>query len=308
MKEKKYKYQNHRILAHKFMEEENLEKAREQFEIIVSRQPQQMEEEDFIDLGLIYIETERYEDAARIYMQLMIWYPESAQGYYGLALIEEEKGNQDEAIEYYLKAIEVEPDYTDACFFLASLYDDLEMTEEAIYWYRYLLNLEPEHFWGNLNLGAVYEGMDELEKAADFFDKAQSIEEHYLVYFNQGVLAKRQNRYEDAVAAYRHSLELEKSYVYTYINLAVLYRENNELQNVESTLLQGIDYANDSYLLEYHLACLYSCIEQPANVMHHIEKALLAHPSFIEQVRTDEDLLPYVGKIESWMETWKRAT
>lgn len=308
MKEKQYKYQNHRILAHKFMEEENLEKAREQFEIIVSRQPQQMEEEDFIDLGLIYIETECYEEAARIYAKLMFWYPESAQGYYGLALIEEEKGNMDLAIDYYLKAIEVEPDYLDACFFLAALYDDMEMSEKAIYWYKYLLDLEPEHFWGNLNLGAVYEGMDDLEEASFYFDRAQSIEEHYLVYFNQGVLAKRQNHAMDAIHAYHKSLELDSTYVYTYINLAVLYREMGAFQDVESILLQGIKCANHAYLLEYHLACLYSCIEQPEEVMHHIEKALLAHPSFIEQVRTDEDLVPYVDKIELWLENWKRAT
>lgn len=308
MKEKSYKYQNHRILAHKFMEEEKLEKAREQFEIIVSHQPQQMEEEDFIDLGLIYIETERYEDAGRIYSQLMFWYPKSAQGYYGLALIEEEKGHFDNAISYYKKAIEVEPDYADACFFLAALYDDMEMTKEAIYWYKYLLTITPEHFWANLNLGAIYEGINELEEADYYFNQAQELEEHYLVYFNQGVLAKRQNRTEDAIRLYEQSLDLDDSYVYTYINLAVLYRELGDLEQVETILLQGIKYASHSYLLEYHLACLYSHIERPEEVMIHIEKALLAHPSFIEQVRTDEDLVPYVDRIELWMKTWRRAT
>jgi len=77
-------------------------------------------------------------------------------------------------------------------------------------------------------------------------------------YYNLGVLLAKQNRTEEAIAAYREASRLNPFHADTYYNLGILLREQNQLNEAEvifrRVLVIDPDYAEAYYYLGLSLA------------------------------------------------------
>src|SRR5699024_9983760 len=83
----------------------------------------------------------------------------------------------------------------------------------------------------------------------------------YKSLFNMGVVYKKMGKNEKALEFYFKSLEENKEYHYTYLNISAIYIEDKEYSKIIDILSEGIDlnpYAEDLY---YNRACCYSILD-----------------------------------------------
>jgi len=104
-----------------------------------------------------------------------------------------------------------------------------------------------------------------------------------------GVVYKKMGKNEKALEFYFKSLEENKEYHYTYLNISAIYIEDKEYRKTIDILSEGIDlnpYAEDLY---YNRACCYSILDLEREAIKDIRKALVLNPSIIYWLRRDED-------------------
>jgi len=107
------------------------------------------------ELGLLYLETQDYENAEKTYREMIRRAPEACQGYWGLGIVCHETARFTEAIEQYQKALSIEGDNTSLLYNLASTYEDAGKSEEAILTCQRILMQEPNHQEALENLAAL---------------------------------------------------------------------------------------------------------------------------------------------------------
>lgn len=254
-----------------------------------------------LDLALTYEALGNDEEALKAFHELLEVDPEECRAYYGIGSILDDRKDLKGALPYYEKAITLNPFYDRAYFFLASGYDELGETKKAIFYYEELLNLVPDDFWGLTNLGSIYENDGLYEEAYKLFYKAYEVEpQNATALFNMGVICGRLKRYEDAILYYKKALKKEPS-PYTFLNLAVLYKDLGYLETGIHYLSEGIHHNPQSGFLYYNRACFWALVLNrelaQTSILNenHLNNALL---DFKKSVSLNKDFLPYGEKDE----------
>ncbi len=265
-------------------------KARECFRKVMATATHLMTEEDFLTYGFACEDDDDFQVAKKVYESLTLEFPQSFRGFYALGVVNEELENLEEAELAYLKAIELKEDFVEAYFFLAGVYDDMDQDKKAESNYLKTVELEDDHFFGWLNLGSIYEGQNKNEKAKACFEKALSIEEHYMAYFNLGVVASKNKTYEEAIVLYEKSIGLNPEYGYAYLNLALVYKAKDQYLQGIKVLNRGIQETEDVSYLFYHRACFYVHLGITDKAMKDVKEAIRLHPGFEKYMLKDKEL------------------
>ena len=92
-----------------------------------------------------------------------------------------------------------------------------------------------------------------------------------------------------ALKSYDSSLELNKSYYYTYLNISAIYIEEKEYNKSIEILSEGIDINKDAEDLYYNRACSYAILDMEEEAISDIRKALSLNPAIISWVIRDKD-------------------
>jgi tetratricopeptide (TPR) repeat protein len=85
-----------------------------------------------INLGRLYHEAGRFEEAQRVYHEALRECEPDPTLFFNLGVLLEDTSRNDEAIEAYLQALTEDPDFADAHFNLARLYESLGKPQHAI--------------------------------------------------------------------------------------------------------------------------------------------------------------------------------
>ncbi|MFL0249407.1 tetratricopeptide repeat protein [Clostridium neuense] len=246
--------------------------------------------EAIINLALIYDSLGKSQKAKEYYEEALSIDDYEERAYYGLASIYDEEENYEEAIKLYNKAIYINPNYHVAYFFLANTYDVSGKKALAIETYKKLLSLNPMDFWANLNLGCIYEEQNQNNSAYKLFSKALKINpNNHLALFNMGVICYKFNMIEKAINFYERAIEKDKTYEYSYLNLAVIYKYRDTKKGIE-VLSKGINNCSEVYFLYYNRSCFYALNNEQNKACEDIIMALKLYPQFLKYVLEDEEL------------------
>lgn len=246
--------------------------------------------EILINLALIYHKEDMIEVALDYYNQIISLNEDEERAYYGIAVIYDEREEYQEAIWHYKKALYINPNYLKAYFFLANVYDVLGEKENAIEYYEKLLSLYEDDFFGNINLGSIYEELDNDTAAYKKFAKALEIDkDHYLALFNMGVINNKFKNREKAMEFYKRAINKNPGYPYSFLNLAVLYKENNIEKGIDILSL-GIKYNPNCHFLYYNRGCFYGVLNDDKKGFEDIKKALEIYPDFMKYILEDDEL------------------
>lgn len=102
-----------------------------------------------VNLGNIALRKGDREGAELLYRKALEADPDHVEANYNLACLLEEKGRWQEALLFYKKALHEDPDFPEAHFNLARLLQALGRKEEAkVHWRRYL-ELDPDSPWAD---------------------------------------------------------------------------------------------------------------------------------------------------------------
>lgn len=257
--------------------------------------------DSIINLALIYDTFGKSEKAKAYYKEALGIDNCEERAYYGLAAIYDDEANYEQAIKLYNKAIYINPNYHKAYFFLANAYDLSGEKDLAIETYEKLLSLNPTDFWANLNLGSIYEEQNQNDLAYKKFSKALKIDpNNYLALFNMGVICYKFNMIKKAVVFYERSINKNKHYEYSYLNLAVIYKYKDTKKGIE-ILSNGINNCSKVHFLYYNRSCFYALINEENKACEDIITALKLYPKFLKYVLKDEEL-EKVRKLSSFKE------
>ncbi|MDE0185365.1 MAG: tetratricopeptide repeat protein [Candidatus Poribacteria bacterium] len=106
------------------------------------------------------------------------------------------------------------------------------------------------------------------KKRTLFFSKAPSL------YNNLGQAYLSKAQYDEAIAAFKHALEIKPDSVEVYINLATAYLKQNLPRRALEACQQAIRIAPRSPFAHYNLACAYALADDPAKAIDSLKSAI----------------------------------
>ena len=109
-----------------------------------------------INLGILYSEYGRLDEAIRQYREAITIEPGNARGYYNLGYVYTQKGLPGEAVAAYEKGLSIDPFDPDAHNNLGALYGQMGRSEEAIAEFEAVVRLDPGRIRAYYNLGYAY--------------------------------------------------------------------------------------------------------------------------------------------------------
>lgn len=248
-------------------------------------------------LGDLYTATGRYQKAEEAYLGALTIDPTSAVSLVGLGEVYRLQQRPEDAEASLRKATGLRPGdwtaYNALGIFLFRSGRYLEAAQQS----RNVVELDSSNFKVLDNLGSALMLAGEFAQAEPAFQRALDIRPRASTYSNLGLLLYYQSRFDDAVAAHRHAVELaEKDYL-MHSNLGdALWHAgdrpvaNSEFASAETLALDALEVnSNDAFVL-MDLAWINTMLGKREEAGGYIERSLALVP---------DD--PYVHYIEGLM-------
>jgi len=234
------------------------------------------------NLGKIYLDEERYEDAIVQFnkaIEIAPFYhsPRNNRGYayknqekWDLALndfnevlkidsylpdiyvnrgeVLKQMGRYDLAMRDFMKAIKLSSDFVPAFISRGAFYGDKGKYELALADFQYAMELDPEDASVYNNICLVKKHQNKLTEALEFCNKAIQLNpKEAKNYFDRGNVYENMENYELALDNYKTSLELDPTQHEVYNNRGVLYGKSRAYQLAMNDLLKAVNIKPDYY-------------------------------------------------------------
>ena len=112
-----------------------------------------------------------------------------------------------------------------------------------------------------------------------------------MALFNLGVACRKLGQIKEAIRYYRKSLQSNPDYSFTYLNLAILYKEEfKDYQESIGIYTEGIKYNPEVSVLYYNRACCYALLHDKEAALEDIKISTQLSPSLIDYMKTDDEL------------------
>ena len=177
----------------------------------------------WVQLGLLYHQAGRSDDAAVALLRALELNPRHAQAYHILGMLRLEQGNLSEAEAACRAALELNPQSAQTLYNLGNVLRLAGRRDDAEAAYRNALHLMPDSVDANNNLGLLLHEAGRLTEAEAAYQRALQIDPGYaFTYNNLGNLLKDSRRADPAEQAYRRALSLRPDYADAQYNLGTL--------------------------------------------------------------------------------------
>lgn len=123
-------------------------------------------------LGLLYLETEKYEDAIKALSLALLQNSFDYSSMNNLGLAYQRLHQPERAITMFFSAIGCKTEYSQAYYNLGNAFMDLEDLEAAITWYRKALRIQPDNAQAHRETGKLYLKKLDLAQARHHFERS----------------------------------------------------------------------------------------------------------------------------------------
>jgi pentatricopeptide repeat protein len=171
-------------------------------------------------------------------------------------------GDLKKAISFYEKALQLNPENYKVAGNLGVTYYSLEKYQESLKFYE--ISIE---FSGNqsiqayYNIALLYNKLKKHEKAVDACEKAlnlygddtspELLYNKYAIHYTLGLATYYLEQKDDSLVHFFDSLELNKNYKDTYVNIGCIYNDLNKLELAKKHLNDALQMdPEDFYILE----------------------------------------------------------
>lgn len=177
-----------------------------------------------VNLGKIYMEMGRPEEAARQFRAAIRLKPDHVSAYSNLGMLYAVMGRTGDAIEELEAAVRIDPGYAKARVNLGALYAQMGRLDEAELELRTAITIRPEEPDAHNNLGIIYMERGSLEEAKREFQAAMRLDPDYAkAPYNLGLIYERQGLTGEAIEAFRTALRIDPGYARARRKLEELY-------------------------------------------------------------------------------------
>lgn len=202
-----------------------------------------------IETGLRLYDNEQYEQALRIFEQVLEREPENyialnARGSTHLAL-----EDYNSALDDFTETIHLEPLFPHAYYNRGRAYTSLEQYEEALADFRQAAQFSPDEFGyrANGNMGLIYHRQGEYDNALEAFEQSISYDGSKAdVYYFRGETFTAMEDYPAAIADYEAAIERFPEYDLAYQGLGYAYYKTGQLDQAREVLEQALEISPNS--------------------------------------------------------------
>lgn len=233
-------------------------------------------------LGMVRLEQKDTLGARADLNEAILLNPRNELARLHLALAFDTRAEREEEL---MKIYRLNPSSFQANYYLGKLYKENGLQSRAEYHYKRALARMPndEHVIKELgDLLISQQRMEEAQLVLSGFNVGDTLPQ---AYFYQAKIASREGKMDDAIQLY--GLAAEKSnnnYPEAYLNLAILYKEQQEQKKAIDNYLNAIKVRPHYSLAHYNLALLYA----------EMDSTTRAIDSYKESIRFDPDA------VKSW--------
>ncbi len=194
-----------------------------------------------LNLGAVYWNRMRPDDAEREWKQALAVSPDSAQLLNNLGLVCASKKQNDQAIAYFERSMRLRPNYTDAHLNLGRLYQEMGRTSEAELQFRAAVSLAPLSVGARNELGNFYFTSGRLREAELQFQASAASIPNAGAFDALGDIALRQGRRDAAEQDYRRAIGLDEFDWRGQFGLAGICAAEGRVAEAEEHYLAGLD-------------------------------------------------------------------
>ena len=216
----------------------------------------------YINLGRVYYELKRYDDAICEY-KMAIWLDSlNLRAYYYLCQLYEEQRDFDNAIETCKKLIDLQPHVADFhCRIAQYLYLKGEI-DEAVDHYQTAITLNPNTQWTSVvsqTLGFIFqENIKNLDAAIIAYQNAYNLNPNDIdIYLNLGNVFFEKGSYDNALIVYKKALESSPHNARLHCNLGYLYWGKGNIEEAIKEYEKAIKYDNTYDIAYNNLGVIY---------------------------------------------------
>lgn len=216
----------------------------------------------YINLGRVYYELKRYDDAICEY-KMAIWLDGlNLRAYYYLCQLYEEIRDFDNAIEVCNKLIELQPHVAEFhCRMAQYLYLKGDV-DEAIEHYQTAVTINPNPQWTSVvaqTLGFIFqENTKDLDAAISSYQNAYNLNPNDIdIYLNLGNVFFEKGSYDNALIVYKKALENSPYNARIHCNLGYLYWGKGNIDEAIKEYEKAIKYDNTYDIAYNNLGVIY---------------------------------------------------
>ncbi len=216
----------------------------------------------YINLGRIYYELKRYEDAICEY-KMAIWLDSlNIRAYYYLCQLYEEIRDFENAIHTCKKLIELQPNAADFYCRMAQYLYLMGDVEEAVNYYQTAITINPNPKWTSVvsqTLGFIFqENIKNLDAAISAYQNAYNLNpEDIDIYLNLGNVYFEKGSYDNALIIYKKALESSPNNARLHCNLGYLYWGKGNIEEAIKEYEKAIKYDNTYDIAYNNLGVIY---------------------------------------------------
>lgn len=172
-----------------------------------------------LQLALSLCHQNNFQQAKKIYIELINIIPNSSEILTNLGVIELNEGNIQQGIDLISKSLKIKPNQANAITNLATAFLEINKIQEAINEFEKGIILNKENFNFFYNYARALRLSNRLEEAVENYDKAILLNPaHYLAFNNRGFIFFQKKQYDHALNDFTESLKINPNYAEAYLN------------------------------------------------------------------------------------------
>ena len=179
-------------------------------------------------LGLISVETKKYDQAIEFIAQAIRCDPNNPDYLSNLGIALQRLGRLDEAIKSYDLALSIKPDSVETWLKLGHLLEKRQHFDQALLAYDRALEINPHHAEAANHGGLLLFALERYEEALARFDRLEQIKPGQAdTCYMRGLCLDRLLRYDEASVIYRKALEIAPDLAEANNNLGIILRKSS---------------------------------------------------------------------------------
>ncbi|MBO8131782.1 MAG: tetratricopeptide repeat protein [Candidatus Marinimicrobia bacterium] len=204
----------------------------------------------------------KYEEAEKIYLEIIKLNPNFADSYYLLARVYVKLGKYKEAKVYFTKALELKPDekkYLDNYNAIVKqlLYEGNQLQKSrdyrgAIEKFKNAISLKPDDYLAYYLTSVVYLLIKDYDSTFKYIHKAIELNKEYpKAYLVKGKAHYYKGEYQKAIESFKMALEIDPEYVDALKNLGIVYYKMRNLDEALKYYFEALKHEkNDANIYE----------------------------------------------------------
>ena len=240
----------------------------------------------YINLGRVYYELKRYDDAICEY-KMAIWLDSlNIRAYYYLCQLYEEQRDYDNAILTCEKLIELQPHVADFHCRLAQYLYLRGDIDQSIEHYQTAVTLSPNPVWTSVvaqTLGFIFqENTKNLDAAISSYQSAYNLNPNDIdIYLNLGNVFFEKGSYDNALMVYKKALESSPHNARLHCNLGYLYWGMGDIDEAIKEYQLSIKFDPTYDIAHNNLGVIYlDDLVQIQNAIDCFDRAVDCNPNY----------------------------